>query len=68
MNPDLYTKSVERLLVDGKISLAHVPSIIGPNAKEEYMEWRASVYQPKLVSGEGMTPRDAIIDLYKNLQ
>jgi hypothetical protein len=77
MNPDWYIKPVEQLMLEGKIGVIHYSlRPAGENKwgqpKKEHADqwWIAEKLLPKggWVTGEGQTPREAIIDLYKNLE
>ena len=74
MNPSLYTKPVDQLMREGKISV-HYKSFrkegfdkLGqPEYKAVTEWWGAYCHKRMSVNGEGATPREAIIDLYKKL-
>ncbi len=58
MNPDLYIKSIEELLTQGKLSLSwHPPENDSPAIWE--------IYKTSSRTGKGETIREAIIDFYK---
>ncbi len=60
MESDLYTKPVDQLMMEREISLSYRPD------KNNYNPWwQAWILHPNR-AGYGPTPRDAIIDLYKN--
>jgi hypothetical protein len=66
MNADLYTKSVEELMVEGKISLYFQLHFNDETQKSEH-SWGAYPLRKMNINGKGETPRAAIIDLYNKL-
>lgn len=66
MNPNLYTKSVEQLMVEGKISIYYQLQFNEEKQKSE-SSWGAYSAKSFKTNGHGDTPREAIIDLYKKL-
>lgn len=66
MDADLYIKSVEKLMVDGKISVYYQVHF-NDETKQKEASWGAYALQKLNVNGKGETPREAIIDLYKKL-
>jgi hypothetical protein len=74
MNPDLYSKPVDQLMEEGKISISYYPIVPGePNQWGQVQSksgenWVAQVRKPRFIEGSGPTPRQAIIDLYKKLK
>jgi hypothetical protein len=75
MNSDLYTKSVEELIIAGLICLSPIGMRTETDAFGQPHEvvvkdgqwWKACRWPNFHISGEGATPREAIIDLYKKL-
>lgn len=71
MNTEIYTKSVEQLMTEGKISLWYmgfVPDGMDTLGQQKFKKgdwWKAYIGGSK--DGQGATPRAAIIDLEKKL-
>ena len=66
MNADLYSKPIEQLMVEGKISIYYQLDFNEDTKKTQY-SWGAYALRKLDTNGKGDTPRDAIIDLYKQL-
>jgi hypothetical protein len=60
MDTDLYTKSVEQLMVERELSVSCVRG-------SKFGGLRFKAYSTGTASGEGDSPREAIIDYYKKL-
>jgi hypothetical protein len=73
MNTALYTKSVEQLMLEGKISISYYPIVPGEENQwgqkqiKSGENWIARINKPRFLEGNGETPLEAIISLYKKL-
>lgn len=73
MKTDLYTRPLEELMVDGKVSISYYPIV--PDGVNEWGQkkiklgenWIAEVSKPKHTEARGETPREALIALHKQL-